>query len=55
MGDNKYYAGGSVVLMERTKGSLIVKIYVDGRKLKVFEKRTRDNDPTVQWELNPPM
>ena len=53
MGNNKEYAGGSAVFKERTKGSLIVKIYVDGRKL--FKKRTRDNDPTVQWKLNPPM
>jgi hypothetical protein len=52
--DKANTAGGSVtVLNERTKGSLIVKLYIDGRKL--FEKRTRDNDPTVQWELNPPM
>ena len=53
MGDNKYYAGGSAVFKERTKGSLIVKLYVDSRKL--FEKRTRNNDLTVRWELNPPM
>jgi hypothetical protein len=53
MGDNKYCAGGSAVFKERTKVSLIVKLYVDDRKL--FEKRTRDNDLIVRWELNPPM
>ena len=53
MGDNRYYAGGSVVLVERNKGPCIVKIYVDGQKL--LEKRTRDKDPGVQWESNPPM
>jgi hypothetical protein len=53
MGDNKYNAGGSAVFTERNKGSLIVKLYVDGRKL--FEKRTRNNDLTVRWELNSPM
>ncbi|KIM72858.1 hypothetical protein PILCRDRAFT_15737 [Piloderma croceum F 1598] len=45
--------GGSAVFKERPKGSLIVKIYVDGRKL--FKKCTRDNDLTVQWELNSPI
>jgi hypothetical protein len=38
--DKKNTAGGSVVLKERTKGSLIVKLYI--------------NDLAVQWELNPP-
>jgi hypothetical protein len=45
MGDNKHYAGRSAVFRECTKGSLIVKLYVNGRKL--FEKRTGDNDLIV--------
>ena len=56
MGDNEYYAGGSVVLKERAKGYVTVKIYVDDRKL--LEKRISATDHTdliVSWELNPPM
>ena len=41
------------MLKERAKGYLIVKIYIDDRKL--FEKRISATDLTVLWELNPPM
>ena len=33
VGDNKYHVGGSVVLKERPKGYLTVKVYIDNRKL----------------------
>ena len=42
-----------MVLKEPAKGYLILKIYVDDRKL--FEKRLSATDLTVLWELNPPM
>ena len=44
------------MLSERSEGSLIVKIYLDRqRRFKNEIKLGLDDDPNVQWELNPPM